>query len=250
MPVTSTRPLFEPLQWLLLALCWLFAGHAAAAGVGTLVYVSGDARIVAIDGKTRVLRKGAALDQGETVVTGKEGQAEIRFSDESLVQLQPRSEFRVDEYVYHGKADGKEKGFFSLLKGGFRTLTGMIGKINRPAYAVYTATATIGIRGTDYSANLKDGLHVSVDKGEISVTNRAGSFAVAEGQSAYVSSPDTPPSYLQSGGAQSGDGKSGAAGRTRIRGNTRIDASTSNTSASAVGRGNAAKNQAGVIGGE
>ena len=234
---------------LLAALCWPCAGHAAVVGgVGTLVQVTGDARVVAADGKSRALRKGALLEQGETVVTGKEAQADIRFSDEALVQLRPGSEFRVDEYVFHGKADGKEKGFFSLLKGGFRTITGLIGKTNRPAYAVYTPTATIGIRGTDYSAQLKDGLHVSVERGEISLANRAGTFAVAEGQSAYVSSQDAAPSVLQSGGAQ-GSGES-AAGRTRIRGNTRIDANTSNTRATAAGQGNTAKNQAGVIGGE
>lgn len=249
--MTPIRSLFDLLPCFLAALCWLFAGQAvAASGVGELIYVTGDAVIVALDGKTRALRKGASLGAGETVVTGKKGQVQIHFTDDALVHLQPGSEFRIDEYVYHGKADGQEKGLFSLLKGGFRTITGMIGKINRPAYSVHTATATIGIRGTDYSAELNDGLHVVVDKGEISLTNRAGSFAVSEGQSAYVGSQDSAPSYQQSGGAQAPEEKTGATGRTRIRGNTRIDASASDTRASATGQGNTAKNQAGVIGGE
>lgn len=244
------RSVFASLPYLLAALSWLFIAQAMAAGIGTLTYVAGDARAFATDGKMRILRKGAALNQGETVVTGKQGQAEIRFSDDALVQLQPASEFRVDEYVFHGKADGQEKGFFSLLKGGFRTITGLIGKVNRPAYAVYTSTATIGIRGTDYTAQLKDGLHVSVERGEISLTNQAGSFAVGEGQSAYVGGRDQAPRYQQSGGAQRDDSRSGAGAKTTIRGNTRIKADTRNTSASATGQGNTAKNQAGVIGGD
>lgn len=42
--------------------------------------------------------------------------------------------------------------FFSLLKGGFRAVSGAIGKINHDDYQVATPVATIGIRGTDYLA--------------------------------------------------------------------------------------------------
>ena len=236
---------------LLAALCCFCASSVLAAGVGIVTRTSGSASLVSSDGKPKILRKDALLSQGDTLITGKDGIAAIRFSDDSVVQLRAKTEFRVDEYVYNGKPDGKEKGFFSLLKGSFRTITGMIGKVNRSSYSVHAATATIGIRGTEYSANQKkDGLRVNVARGEISLTNRAGSFAVSEGQSAYVSSQDKPPTYLQSGNAQGGDGKSGTSGGgTRIQGNTRIDAKTSNTSAVAVGQGNTAKNQAGVIGG-
>ena len=45
---------------------------------------------------------------------------------------------------------------FRLLKGGFRTVTGLIGKTDRAQYRVSTQTATIGIRGTDYEVILCD----------------------------------------------------------------------------------------------
>lgn len=45
---------------------------------------------------------------------------------------------------------------FRLLKGGFRTVTGLIGKSDRAQYRVSTQTATIGIRGTDYQVILCD----------------------------------------------------------------------------------------------
>lgn len=211
--------------------------------------LSGDTSILTIDGKLRISSKGTLLYQGETAVTGKDGKMEILFSDESIVQLRPQSQFRVDEYAYGGKKDSNAKGFFSLLKGGMRTITGMIGKINRPGYAVSTTTATIGIRGTEYSALLKDGLHVSVERGAISLANRAGSFDVSEGQRAFVPDQDSAPRYLQSsGGPQNGGPQTGTTSRTQIRGNTRINASTSNTDAVAVGQGNTATNKAGVIG--
>ena len=55
---------------------------------------------------------------GDTIVTG-DGRAQIRFTDGSLVSLRPNSQFRIDEYNYPGAPDGTEKGFFSLLKGGY-----------------------------------------------------------------------------------------------------------------------------------
>lgn len=233
-------------------LCSLLAPAAFAASAGVVVNQTGSASILSADGKTRLSPKGASLNPGDTAITGKEGQLDIRFSDGAMVQLRPQSQFRVDEYVYHGKPDGNEKGFFSLLKGSMRALTGMIGKINRPAYAVVTPAATIGIRGTEYMATLKEaGLHVNVMRGEISLTNRAGSFAVSEGQGALVRNSDSAPSYFQAEGAsRNGDAKPGTAGKTQIRGNTRIDASTQNASATATGQHNTSTNRAGVIGGD
>lgn len=241
----------HPSLYLLAALCCLFAPGAFAVGAGTISHLSGDASIVAADGKARIAGKDATLIQGDTVTTGKQGQVAIRFSDESVVQLRPQSAFRVDEYTYKGNKDSEAKGFFSLLKGSMRTFTGMIGKLNRPGYAVRTPAATIGIRGTEYSALLKNGLHVNVERGEISLTNRAGSFAVAEGQRAFVRNQDSAPRYLQAGGSsQNAATPSNTAGKTRISGDTRIDAGTSNTSAIAAGQNNRAANKAGVIGGE
>ena len=51
---------------------------------------------------------------------------------------------------------GASHAFFSLLKGGFRTVSGLIGKINHEDYSVATPVATIGIRGTDYLTVLCD----------------------------------------------------------------------------------------------
>jgi len=241
----------HPSLFLLAVLCCLYSSSGIAASAGTITHLSGEASIVAADGKSRVAGKDAILAQGDTVTTGKQGQVAIRFSDESVVQLRPQSAFRVDEYTYKGNKDSEAKGFFSLLKGSMRTLTGMIGKLNRPGYAVRTSAATIGVRGTEYSALLKNGLHVNVERGEISLTNRAGSFAVAEGQRAFVRDQDSAPRYLQSGGsAQNGATQGGAASQTRIHGDTRLNASTSNTSAIAAGQNNRAANKAAVIGGE
>lgn len=240
------RPTLNPLRLPALAFICLCAAAAHAAGAGKITYLDGQANIVAADGKTRSAQKLSGIGEGETLVTGKDGRLDIRFSDDSLVQLHPDSRFAIEEYVFHGKADGQERASYRLLKGAFRTVTGLIGKTNRQAYVVATSEAAIGIRGTDYTARLGRGLRVTVHRGEISLSNRAGSYAVAEGQSAYVRDADSAPVIQRSGDADRGGGGSGS---TRIRGNTRLDASTDKTSATASGRGNRAGNQAATIGG-
>ncbi|MDB5985474.1 MAG: hypothetical protein JWR16_527 [Nevskia sp.] len=54
------------------------------------------------------------------------------------------------------EAEPGSHAFFSLLKGGFRAVSGAIGKVKHEDYEVATPVATIGIRGTDYLAVLCD----------------------------------------------------------------------------------------------
>ena len=119
-----------------LAFCMLLAQAAQAAGAGSVISTSGNASIVAADGKARKPAAGSTINSGDTIVTGEKGQLNIRFSDESIVQLHAESKFKVDQYAFNGKGDENAKGFFSLLKGGMRTVTGLLGKLKPAAYRV------------------------------------------------------------------------------------------------------------------
>lgn len=164
------------------------------------------------------LTTGSSVESGDRIVTGAQSNAQIRFSDESIVALRPGTEFSIDEYHFAGKADAANKGFFGLLKGGFRTLTGVIGKVNRDAYKVNAQTATIGIRGTHYSALLcqrqecvgddgqpsRDGLYGGVLDGRIGLDNQAGSREFGKDEFFYVADANTlplrliaPPTFLR-----------------------------------------------------
>ena len=70
--------------------------------------------------------------------------------DGGLVALRPDTKLKVDTYVFNGQEDGSENPVFSLLKGGLRAITGIIGKRNKERYNLRTPTSTIGIRGTDH----------------------------------------------------------------------------------------------------
>ncbi|MEO8037981.1 MAG: FecR family protein [Betaproteobacteria bacterium] len=144
------------------------------------------------NGQSRPLTRGAEVGQGDTIDTG-DGRVQLRFVDGAFVSLQPRSQFRIDEFRYNGRPDGNEKGFFSLLKGGLRTITGLVGRINKNAYQVNTAVATIGIRGTEYTINYGNSVSGSVGEGEIKVCNGGGCLNVMDGESYYVANADVRP---------------------------------------------------------
>lgn len=155
-------------------------------------FAVGNVTATGSNGQSRALAKGAQVEQGDTVNTNG-GRAQLHFSDGAFVSLQPESQFRIDQYRYEGKQDGNEKGFFSLLKGGLRTITGLVGRTNKGNYQVTTSVATIGIRGTEYTIEYGHSVTGSVGEGEINVCNKGGCQSVVNGESYYVQTQDTRP---------------------------------------------------------
>lgn len=175
----------------MIAAAFPVTGYCVAAGHAD--FVSGDVVAIATDGSRRPLVKGSEIDSGDSINTVSNARVQIRFTDGGYVSLQPNTSFRVAQYNFQGKTDGEEKGFFSLLKGGLRAITGLIGHRHRDNYKVTTAVATIGIRGTGYNVVLGDGLSVSVADGSISLTNNGGTLILTQGQSAFVADMNTAP---------------------------------------------------------
>jgi len=190
------------------AMVAVMTGAAVAADPpGRVVSVSGQVQATGADGQTRAVRKNDMVNVGETLST-HDGRAQIHFRDGGVIALKPRTQFRIDEYHYAGSEDGSERSFFTLLKGGFRAISGAIGHKNRNAYRVQTAVATIGIRGTAYEADLcnndcegrENGLHETTDDGTTNLSNRAGSLDVPAGKSAWVKDENTPPVLVEENG--------------------------------------------------
>jgi len=167
-------------------------GAAGAAQVARVQFATGQVSATGTDGKARPLGRGATIVEGDTVNT-EQGRAQLQFVDGASVSLQPRTTFRIDEFRFSGKNDGQERGFFSLVRGGLRTITGLVGRDNRSAYRVTTSTATIGIRGTEYLADVTGSLRVAVGGGTIAIQNQAGTFIIEQGQSAYVANQNSTP---------------------------------------------------------
>ena len=124
----------------------------AQADAGRFQFVYGDVAVTHADGRRTVPNKGDRLEVGDVVATGAMAQTQLVMNDGGLIAMRPDSRMRIEVFRFTGKADGSEQGVFGLLQGGFRAITGLIGRVNNDNYKIRTATATIGIRGTDHEA--------------------------------------------------------------------------------------------------
>ena len=124
---------------------------AFAVPAGSVTFKSGDATITHADNTVVPAEKSASLNEGDTIET-KNGRVQLAFINGGKVSLQPNTIYKINKFTFSGKEDGTEYNFTELVKGGLRTISGLIGHKNRSHYQVKTVVATIGIRGTEYTA--------------------------------------------------------------------------------------------------
>lgn len=193
---------------LILALIVLLAPISLAWGAvaaGTVTHLSGPLMVKKADGSVKALYINSTVEEGDVLITEKRTYARLKMRDNSDITLRPNTHFKVDQFAFDKDRPGEDRSFYSLTKGGMRTITGLIGKRgNMDGYRLNTPTAVAGIRGTGYGAtfcqqdcgNLPDGLYVEVTNGVIIVYNKAGSQIYTVGQYGYVSGPNAVPVLL------------------------------------------------------
>lgn len=176
--------------WITLA-AFLPVSFAFAAPAGQITKTSGYVAVSLPNGTLKSAGDGQSLEAGETVTLGDGANAVIKFQDGQIIALQSKSIFKVNSYKYDQAAPEKGESFFSLVQGGLRALTGLIGNANKAGWKLATPTATIGIRGTDFMAVINQSTYLKVDAGAISATNGAGTAVFTAGQTAAVASGTT-----------------------------------------------------------
>jgi hypothetical protein len=189
----------------ILALAGAAALAAAATGVcantGTVAHVAGTLSAKKADGTTRVLQPRSQVGSGDTLSTEKDSHAQINFSDGAQVTLKPSSAFRVDNFGFSKEAPKEDSFLTTVLQGGLRMVTGLVGSRSRSKFQMGTATATIGIRGTTFSTHdclavacpgLKPAVYVGVSNGSILVGNQFGQQQFAAGQFGIIEKGQPP----------------------------------------------------------
>ena len=178
------------ISWITLA-TFLPVNVLFAAPAGQITQSSGYVAVSSPTSAPKSASSGQAVESGETVTLGDNARAVIKFQDGQIIALQPKSTFKVNSYKYDQAAPEKGESFFSLLQGGLRAVTGLIGSSNKAGWKLATPTATIGIRGTDFMAVIDQATYLKVDVGSISATNSAGTAVFTAGETAAVASGTT-----------------------------------------------------------
>jgi len=189
---------------ILITIC-LLAPTSSFAEVGKVKMVLGKVMLVSAQGEKKRLRRGSKVNVGDTIITNKRGQAQITMVDGTKISVRPASKFLIEEFVATGKPE-EQKTYYNLISGGFRSVTGKIGKKNKASFRLTTPVATMGIRGTDFTGRYcnndcpasagKNGLFVDVIDGGVSMTNEGGTSNFDKNSNGYVSDPSQSPRVI------------------------------------------------------
>jgi hypothetical protein len=145
-------------------------------------------------GKKRVLTKGGSVYKGDIINTGAGTLAVLVFRDDTRVTLKANTRFKVENYQFDQQAGQQNSVLFRLLKGGMRTLTGLIGKRSPKDFRVGLPVATIGIRGTGFDAQTCETNCAELANGMSGVANtdKYGTYVVVWDKQVVLHLPDPP----------------------------------------------------------
>lgn len=118
--------------------------------VGRVVKMRGKVEAQGEFADPRPLNLGGALYSGDVISTGTAAYAVIEYRDGARISLGRNSSFRIDGHRFTPKTPARNRSVFTFLRGGLRVLTGLVGRKQRSQFALRTAVATIGIRGTGF----------------------------------------------------------------------------------------------------
>jgi len=190
----------------------LVSAAALAAGAGTVTHLSGTLSVQRADGSVRILSQKSEVQPGDILTTQRDSYAQINFVDGSSLTMRPNTQLKVEEFRFVQDRPQDDSSFLRLIKGGLRTVTGLIGKRgDQDAYKIGTNTATIGIRGssgdtldcmngcegvTSTSETLEAGVYHTTYTGSYIMQNGAGDQVIGEGQFGFARDASSVPVIL------------------------------------------------------
>lgn len=121
------------------------------ANIGNIMAMKGSADVQR-DSGTVVAKSGMPLLKGDEILTEKKSRVQVMLKDNTIVTIGASSSFSFEEFAFDGTQNSEVS--MQANRGFFRALTGKIGKLAPERFKVKTASATIGIRGTDFSGEI------------------------------------------------------------------------------------------------
>ena len=123
------------------------------AGVGKVTEQTGPTEILR-DRKSIPSSVNTSVEMNDTVSTAR-AKAELTFEDKTTVKLTEHSKMIIDDFVYDPKK-GTGKLAVNMAMGTARYASGQIAKNNPQQVSIKTPTATIAVRGTDFSMTVDE----------------------------------------------------------------------------------------------
>lgn len=99
--------------------------------------------------------KGTGVEMNDAVKTAQ-GKVGITFEDNTKVQVNENSKLVIDDFVYDPKKPAAGKLALNMAQGTVRYASGAIAHNNPSKVSINTPTATIAVRGTDFTATVDE----------------------------------------------------------------------------------------------
>ena len=133
--------------WLLI----LLVGTLNATEIGEISELKGNGEISRKDSSDIILAELASdIFSFDTVRTGN-GRMAVEFLDSTILKLTEHSKVVIDTYIFDPDPS-KSQLALRMASGTARFITGKLGKIDKKNISIRTPSATIGIRGTDFTS--------------------------------------------------------------------------------------------------
>ena len=163
------------------------------ASIGGIVESTGVGSLERETSDTVVATVGEEIQLNDTAQTAK-GRMLIKFLDEAELSLIEHTKVYIDK-VYYDPDPSKSKMVMKMALGTARFASGRLGMVNKSNIDISTPTATIAVRGTDFTTTIDElGRSLVIllpdengdPSGEIIVSNEAGSITLTEAYAATM----------------------------------------------------------------
>jgi hypothetical protein len=126
-----------------------------SATVGSITEQTGAAAQIERSKTKLTANKGTGVEMNDALTTAKT-KIGITFQDNTRVQINEQSRLVIDDFVYDPKNADAGKLGMKVALGTVRYASGQIAKNNPQKVAIKTPTATIAVRGTDFTMTVDE----------------------------------------------------------------------------------------------
>jgi hypothetical protein len=160
----------------LLLLVFCLTGPVWANDAARVVFVAGQATVAG-----RAAQMGAAVAEGQSLQTGKDGYLYLETIDHGFFILRPNSKGQIVSYFVDAQNPANSRMKLELESGVARHISGQAAKSARQNFRFNTPVAAIGLRGTDFTIYADQNVtRITVLSGGVVVSPLAGA-CLAEG---------------------------------------------------------------------
>ena len=98
--------------------------------IGVVILSKGRVEARRPDGTIRALGRRSEIFEEDTILVGPQGAAQVKMVDDARISFKANTEFTFDQYDFDGDDATPDTALMSMVRGGFRTISGAIGEMD------------------------------------------------------------------------------------------------------------------------